>query len=325
MTRTSGRRPGGTPPGGPARRGGREEEPPGTLRRLPGIGPTIDRRLREAGVTSVADLANADDAELLRRLGDVRGLSASRLRAWIAAACDVSQAAAAPEPDESSVAQEPAGMHERDRTPTPDSTPERLESFVLTLSVDGPGHVQRSTIRHTRTGIEDATPSWSPTRLATFVAGHAGLATGDPAPDATPTGWTALGTRPAGAGTRRRDRPPAGARARLELDGGHVTGGGRRTVRLAVAAPPVPWDVARYDYDLEVTARRLGDLGRQGWRPLGRARGRAATGEELVVDVSDVSLPAGVHRITLSGHIRATAPDDWTEAQASGDARIATG
>jgi predicted flap endonuclease-1-like 5' DNA nuclease len=296
VTTASARRPRGHPPDGRPRTGGSDEKRPTKLRDLPGVGPTMDRKLRESGVTSVADLANATETDLLERLGDVRGLTARRVREWIATARDISSAAAA-EPDEPSVVRETGEKPKRTQTTEP---PERQESFVLTVSVDEPGHVQRSTIRHTRTGIEDTTPGWSPAQLTTFIARHAGLAASETAaPETTLAGSTTRRPRP------RPDREPV----RLHLDAGHLAGGGHRSGRLAVGAPVVPWDVARYDYDLTVTARQLG---RRRWRPLGRARGRAATGQELVVDVPAADLPPGVHRITLTGHIRPAVPDSPT-------------
>jgi hypothetical protein len=198
------------------------------------------------------------------------------------------------EPDELPVIGGVAAKPDRIQTP---ETPERQESFVLTVSVDEPGQVQRSTIRHTRTGIEDARPGWSPSHLTTFIAHHAGL----------PISETAAAQND----TRGIHHPSTGPRSvrepvRLHLDAGHLAGGGRRPVRVAVPAPVVPWTVARYEYDLAVTARQLG---RRGWRALGLARGRATTGEELVVDIGAADLAPGVHRITLSGHIRPVVPD----------------
>ncbi len=269
----------------------------------------MDRKLRESGVASVADLANANETDQLSRLGAARGLNPRMVREWIATARAISSAPAAAEPDEPSMVGETAEKPERTPTTEP---PERQESFVLTVSVDKPGHVQRSTIRHTRTGIEDTTPGWSPADLTTFIARHAGLAASE----------TAAATTLAGSTTRRPGLRPVGDPVRLHLDAGHLAGGGHRSVHLAVGAPIVPWNVARYDYDLAVAARQLG---RREWRPLGRARGRATTGQELVVDLARADLAPGVHRITLTGHIRAVVPDSAPDADTDVDAVGLTG
>jgi hypothetical protein len=282
---------------------------PSTLRDLPGVGPAIERRLRESGLTSMADVANANETDLVERLGDVRGLTARGVREWIPTARAISSAGAV-EADEPSIVHETTEKPERTQAP---ETPERQESFVLTVSVDEPGHVQRSTIRHTRTGIEDTRPGWSPAHLTTFIARHAGLAASETA---------AAATTLAGSTTRRPGLRPVGDPVRLHLDAGHLAGGGRRSVHLAVGAPMVPWDVARYDYDLAVTARRLG---RHEWRPLGRARGRATAGQDLVVDLAGADLAPGVHRITLTGHIRAAVPDSAPPAGTAVDAVGLTG
>jgi hypothetical protein len=270
---------------------GNDDERSPTLRDLPGVGAAIERRLHDAGLTSVADLANANETELVERIGDVRGVTAGKIHEWIAAARDITSAAAVTEAD-----QGPVDRMRETRQGQMSELPERQESFVLTLSVDELGNVERSTIRHTRTGLEGTRHGWSSEHLATFIASHARLAIGDiAAAKTTPTGSRLVGLR------------PVGEPVRLNLDAGHLIGGRRRSARVTVEPPEIPWDVAQYDYDLVVTARQLG-LRR--WRPLGRVRGRATTGEELAVELAAADLPAAVHRITLTGQVRAVVPND---------------
>jgi helicase len=51
-----------------------------TLTFIDGVGGTLARRLRDAGITDIEDLANADAADVVA----VRGVSASRAARWIA-------------------------------------------------------------------------------------------------------------------------------------------------------------------------------------------------------------------------------------------------
>jgi hypothetical protein len=170
---------------------------------------------------------------------------------------------------------------------------------VVGLSIDEHGRVQHTTVRHTRTGIEDAVAGWSPAHVVAFVARHAGLAAGGPGDVA--------GARAATGGGAP---PPAGAPVPVDLDAGHLVGGRRRSAHLTVTAPALGRDVAEYDYDLAVTARALG---RRDWRPLGRVRGRARPGDDLAVDIA-ADLAPGVHRITLGGHATPAPPVGATAA-----------
>ena len=286
-------------PGGPSgvpsdrrRIGGANGERPPTLRDLPGIGAAVERSLRESGVTSVADLADANESELVGRLGDARGVTGDKIRLWIAAARRISSNVVAP--DLEPIDHDGAETPQERRLAQSSEPPERHDSFVLTLSVDEHGNVQRSTIRHTRTGIEDTRQCWSPAHLAEFVADHAGLTANNMASPAT----RSPGFRPKGPG-------PVGAPLWVDLDAGHLMGGGHRSTRIAVEPPEIPSDVAQYDYELAVTAHQLG---RRAWQPLGRVRGRVNNGERLVVDIAADDLPVAVHRVMLAGHIRGVDP-----------------
>lgn len=264
-----------------------------TLRDLPGIGPAIERRLAKAGLTSVVDLANADETELVEQLRGASGVTPGKVHDWIAAARDVTSAATVTTVDEA--------PDTRDST----ETPERQESFVLTLSIDGAGNVQHSTIRHTRTGLEGTKHGWSPEHLRSFIADHARLASAN---EMTPTG--------SDAGQPRPDREPL----RLSLDAGHLIGGGKHgPARVTVRPPAFPKDATAYDYDLVVTARQLGH---RRWRPLGRVQGRATTGEEIAAEFDGDLLPPVVHRITLAGHVYAVAgkPSSWSAEESGGTA-----
>jgi hypothetical protein len=106
-------------------------------------------------------------------------------------------------------------------------TPAVHESFVLTLSVDEPGHVQRSTIRHTRTGIEDTMPGWSPAQLTTFVARHAGLTAGAAHTAETTRPWATPAVGPPSLGDPAPVRPAVArspAAAGPPLDAAKATG-----------------------------------------------------------------------------------------------------
>jgi predicted flap endonuclease-1-like 5' DNA nuclease len=280
---------------GRRRSGSEVDEQPPTLRDLPGVGATIERRLRESGLTSVADLADANEADLVERLMEVRGITPSKLHEWMVAARDMSTDAIA--------------TTEPDAPPQQVSMVERQESFVLTLSVDAVGNVQRSTIRHTRTGIEDTRPGRSTNHIEAFIASNAKLSSG-----ATPVGQTS-------SDRSELDRSRAVEESiRLNFDGGHLIGGGQRSARISVEPPQVPWNAMEYDYDLVVSARQLGH---SRWQPVGRIQGRATTGERLVADVASADLPQAIHRITLAGDVRAVA-DSPTDIESAGEASEVT-
>lgn len=56
------------------------------LTAIKGVGPATVTKLRDAGITSFADLAASDPDELARRLGASQPISAKRVKSWIEAA-----------------------------------------------------------------------------------------------------------------------------------------------------------------------------------------------------------------------------------------------
>lgn len=123
------------------------------LQDVHGIGPAVEARLREAGVTSLADLAGADPATISTALADLRGMTAERVADWIAE----------------------AGRRTR-ATPAESTGGERRETFVLTLAIGPDGEVVRSGVRHVRTDHERGWVGWRRDELDRFVADQAGLA-----------------------------------------------------------------------------------------------------------------------------------------------------
>lgn len=129
------------------------------LQELRGIGPVVEQRLRDAGITAVEQLATADPAEVGAALAGLRGMTAERIAGWIDEASHLTGGATT--------------------APTGPAGGERRETFVLTLAIDADGDVVRSGMRHVRTDHQRSWAGWRHDELDRFVAERAGLAAAD--------------------------------------------------------------------------------------------------------------------------------------------------
>jgi hypothetical protein len=123
------------------------------LEDIHGIGPTIARRLGEAGIGSIAELARTDPRALQSALGDLRGMSPTRASAWIADAAQHPGAAAlTDDPDDPSLEfhERPFEHVEHDLPAHDDVIPDELwepngvgvQSMIIDLGPrPGPAHV----------------------------------------------------------------------------------------------------------------------------------------------------------------------------------------
>ena len=184
---------------------------------------------------------------------------------------------------------------------------ERLEAFVLRMTLTADGDPRRCTVTHVRTVAEHAWAGWAPAELARFIEEHSGLRIG-PAPAAEPSsGDGGRGTPPP---QRRRASasPQRPSRDHLVvLDAGKAIGGASRDIDLVVTNTRAAG--ADFDYRVMLAARRLGARGTsQGWTSLASHAGTGHPARELALRFPAVQLPAGIHRLQLRLEVDLPAP-----------------
>jgi hypothetical protein len=248
-----------------------------SFRELKGIGPATEARLHETGIYTWDALATAAAA-----LAAVRG-DGDTLR-------DVLEAV--------------AERRAEDRAAT-DGLPgnsERLESFVLRLTVAADGQPRRSQLTHVRTMAEQTWAGWVPAEVASFIEGRSGVRPEMAAVEEPP----GQGRSPAG---RRAtaSHAPASADHVLLLDAGKAIGGADRDINLVVTNTRS----ARGDFGYRATlaARQLGEEGHGGgWTTVGSRRGTGSPAQEVSLAFPAVRLPHGVHRLQLRLEVQLATP-----------------
>lgn len=249
-----------------------------SFRDLKGIGPATEARLHEAGVYTWEALGAAALA-----LAAVRG-NGDTLR-------EVADLVAAQRTE--------AGGQAAPRLPGG----ERLEAFVLRMSMAADGEPRRCTVTHVRTVADQAWAGWAPAELARFIEEHSGLR-----------------TRPAREPSRdgRRVSPPRHRRASASpqppsrdhiviLDAGKAIGGTSRDIDLVVTNTREAG--ADFDYRATLAARRLGagDTG-ENWTTLASQAGTGHPERELTLRFPAVQIPAGIHRLQLRLEVNLPTP-----------------
>lgn len=116
------------------------------LTEVSGVGPAIERSLRDAEIGAVDDLAAADAAALFSRLKGLRALSIGRVQGWID---DARRLAGSPPPVEAST--------------------RARESFIITLSTPGPGVAIGTVVRSVRLDEEAGWAGWAAKALVDFM------------------------------------------------------------------------------------------------------------------------------------------------------------
>lgn len=243
-----------------------------SFRDLKGVGPATEARLHEAGVYTWEALGAVASA-----LAAVRG-NGDTLR-------EVASLVAARRTE--------AGGQEAPRLPGG----ERLEAFVLRMTVAADGEPRRCTVTHVRAMAERAWSGWIPAEVARFMEEHAGLRT-----------WPASAQEPSRCGGRgsplpQRQRALASSqrpsRHRLViLDAGKAIGGASRDIDLVVTSPRAAG--AEFGYRATLAVRRLGahEAG-ECWTSVASHSGTGQPGRELALRFPAVRLPAGIHRLQV--------------------------
>jgi hypothetical protein len=270
-------------------------EPLASFRDLKGIGPAIEAQLHEAGVYTWEALSAAASALAAVRgegdtLSEVANLVAAR--------------------------RSEAGGQAALRLPGG----ERLEAFVLRMTLAADGEPRRCTATHVRTMAEQAWAGWTPGEFARFIEERSGLRMG-------PSPAEATADSPAEEPSRDGERvspPPQQRRVPASpqrpsrdhlvvLDAGKAIGGASRDIDLVVTNTGAAG--ADFDYRATLAARRLGarDTG-EGWTSLASHAGTGHPARELALRFPAVQLPTGVHRLQLLLEVNLPAPTSQPQA-----------
>ena len=245
-----------------------------SFRDLKGIGPATEARLHEAGVYTWEALDAAASA-----LAAVRG-NGDTLR-------EVASLVAAQRTE--------AGGQEALRLPGG----ERLEAFVLRMTLAADGEPRRCTVTHVRTVAEQAWAGWAPAEVARFIEERSGLRIRPVRPDPAEEPSHG-GSQVAPSGHRRESASPQRpSRDHLiVLDAGKAIGGTSRDIDLVVTNTRAAG--ADFDYRATLAARRFGagDAG-GGWTSLASHAGTGHPARELALRFPAVQLPPGLHRLQL--------------------------
>jgi hypothetical protein len=255
---------------------------------LPEITPALERRLHAAGILTFADLADLTPNEAEERLGKVPPTMARKLRtgAWVGEARARAEEASGP-PKE---AHEQATTGSRDSGPTDHPQP-RMEAFTLKLSLDADGAIERTTILHARSKVEEAWPGWASDRLQQFVQRYC-------PPSRRPTPEPSRKPAPV---------PQGGNRLSVELSCGlhRATGQGEDMLLELDLGPQLAPESRQIGYTAELRAQALGtaDL-----TPLATVTGSVRPGDGLKLAPSHVNLPEALHHIYL--HLELDVPHE---------------
>jgi hypothetical protein len=252
-----------------------------SFRDLKGIGPATEARLYEAGIYTWEALGAAASA-----LAAVRGNGDTLHEVANLVAAQRTQ----------------AGGQVALRLPGG----ERLEAFVLRMTLAADGEPRRCTVTHVRTVAEQAWAGWTPAELARFIEEHSGLQI-KPSPAEQPSHHSGRVSPPsqhrrASASPQRRSRDH-----RVVLDAGKAIGGASRDIDLVVTNTRAAG--ADFDYRATLAARRLGasDTG-ESWTSMASDTGTGHPGRELSLRFPEVQLPTGIHRLQLLLEVNLPAP-----------------
>ena len=267
-----------------------------SFRDLKGIGPTTEARLYEAGVYTWEALGAAAYA-----LAAVRG-NEDTLR-------EVANLVAA----QGTEAEGQAALR------LPDG--ERLEAFVLRMTLAADGEPRRCTVTHVRTVAEQAWAGWTPAELARFIEEHSGLRIG-PSPAEEPS---RNGGRVSPPAQHRRASPSPQRPSRdhlVVLDAGKAIGGASRDIDLVVTGTRGAG--ADFGYQATLAARRLGAGSGEGWTSVGSYAGIGHPADELALRFPAVQLPAGIHRLQLRLTVNLPGPTRRSPALALAEGMVAS-
>jgi hypothetical protein len=258
-----------------------------SFRDLKGIGPATEARLHETGVYTWDALATVATA-----LASVRG-SGDTPR-------EIANAVAARRTE--------AGEDETD--PNPSNGGERLEAFVLRMSLATDGQPQRSEVTHVRTMSERVWQGWQPVELGDFIRDHAGIRA-EPPPEKVSAPQESGEATPASRLLPSRDdvspgEPPSSDQL-VVLDAGKLIGGTSRDINVVVTNTRSAG--GDFGYRATLAARGLGrGANGEGWTTLASRTGTGSPTDDLALGFGQVRLPPGVQRLQLRLEMSLPAP-----------------
>jgi extracellular elastinolytic metalloproteinase len=151
------------------------------LAQLPWVDAAIGRKLRGAGITSPAQLAELTPARLARLIARA-GVTAEfiRTQGWLEQAAALG-AQGEPDAAEAPVAEARPREPERRGDLGDDHERQRPTSFTVRLNLSAANSVQKTEVLHIRDGARDEWAGWNERRLIDFMLLHAGIAAHQPA------------------------------------------------------------------------------------------------------------------------------------------------
>jgi hypothetical protein len=273
----------GGPPGDPA-----DHPHDGSVddfKRIPGIGPASERKLRHAGIHTFEELAARPPEELAALSGSPLG----RTKEWARRARLLAAGPSAPD---------------RGEEPEPVGNRQRYETFTVRLLLDEQDDVRRLQVAHVQSGIERTWAGWETAELLDFLVEQAALRARAGAPETGPADAPAPAVPPASQpATVRQARTDGPVRlAALEVV---PAASGEAGMMVAAEAPftvRVTLDLREVDapegqplrYAATFSAKPLGG-GPE--RSIGELQGTAAVGAQVQLVLEDISLPAGTYRV----------------------------
>jgi hypothetical protein len=236
------------------------------LQSIKGVGPTIVRRLHEAGVGSYNEITELNPARLAELLGDVAGVSATRIaqQDWIGQARRLADRSA-----------EPCQLEDDD----PDAQP-RYVTFHVELLVGPDDAIRRTQVRHHESGMADSWAGWEPDQLVEFLHERAAANQREPLEQALVLPPSPIRVESLGPTDRS-------ARANFTLDNQPAA------VQFTLVIDPVDGlDDASVDFTAGVVARAVGSVAR---RPVSATAGSTTIASPMTVELSGPPLPPGLY------------------------------
>jgi hypothetical protein len=149
----------------------------GDFRRISGIGPGIEQRLKAAGIKTFDQLASLSPEEIVVTLNGLVGITRERIiqQDWGGQAGKFALEVKKAEPQE-----EVEDISER----------QHYRSFMIELLLDEERNVRRTRAVHVQGGEKESWAGWSPVRLTNWMAIQAGLPETNKEEQAAPGGYS---------------------------------------------------------------------------------------------------------------------------------------
>jgi len=257
----------------------------------PGIGPSVESRLRKAGIHTFEQLAALSAGEIVAHIGPMIGITADRVTSWNWQG----QAKKLAE-----------GKHaaEMSHQPNQPSESQHYATFTIQLLLDAKNEVRRTRVKHIQSGEESTWAGWEEQPLVRFLVQHAGLRL----PDGESVSPETLPVPEPGIPVELTGELQMAELVALAKDTGspwHVFSHGEPlNLRLAIDATEV---MTTAEAPLACTALIYAKcLGNGPEQKVGEARATVTPAEVLALNVEGIPLDPGTYR--LKANIELSAP-----------------